>query len=151
MKKVIKKTRRNSTKNPGLVKEVNLKIRHELMDYDYLDKLSPEEKDWLNRFTEEYVHNNFSHPGKRIHPKKTRKAIVKKTGEPRKIDIYKKESGDRNNARNRDSYSITKSNNILEGEAKLNVAIDARKTTRNDVEERMVELLDEHFGNKTKV
>lgn len=39
-----KKNRRNKTKYPGLEKKVNLKIRHEILDQDYIDKLSPDEK-----------------------------------------------------------------------------------------------------------
>jgi hypothetical protein len=39
-----KKTKRDSTKYPGLDPKVNLKIRQELLDFDYLDKLSEEEK-----------------------------------------------------------------------------------------------------------
>lgn len=42
--KTSKKTQRGNTKYPGLDKKVNLKIRHELMDQDYISKLSPEEK-----------------------------------------------------------------------------------------------------------
>lgn len=95
--------KRSKTKYPGLNKKVNTKVRQELIDYDYLDKLSPEEKEWLNRFSEEFHGANFlkskngNYSTKNIHrTKKQRK------------DCY-----DRNNARNRDVYSITKSNDML--------------------------------------
>lgn len=55
------------------------------MDYDYLDKLSDKELEWLNNFTEEYVHANLTHKGKKLH--KTKKL---------RLDCY-----NRNNARNR--------------------------------------------------
>ena len=42
--KKIKKNRRNAAKYPGLDKNVNLKIRADLLDQDYINKLSPEEK-----------------------------------------------------------------------------------------------------------
>lgn len=36
------------------------KKAREFVDYDYLDKLSPEEREWLDRFSREYYHNNFA-------------------------------------------------------------------------------------------
>lgn len=38
-----KKTRHSRSKFPGLDKSVNLKIRQDLLDQDYLDKLSEKE------------------------------------------------------------------------------------------------------------
>lgn len=68
-------------------KKVNLKSRQHLLDFDYLDKLNDEEKDWLNRFVEEEIHANFNHGGEIINPPEARKRIY-----------------DANNARNRDLY-----------------------------------------------
>lgn len=59
--------------------------RSEELYVDYLDKLSEEEKDWLNRFNEEYVNANFKHGGKVLHKTKAQKR-----------EIYAK-----NNSRNR--------------------------------------------------
>ncbi len=33
----------------------------EFIDYDYLSKLSPKDKVWLEQFTKEYYHNTFNH------------------------------------------------------------------------------------------
>lgn len=83
-----KKTKRSRIKYSALDPTVNLKTRYELIaDYDYLDKLSDEEKAWLNKFTKEYVNADLDtkKKGKNLH----------RTKELRK-DCY-----DRNNARNR--------------------------------------------------
>lgn len=40
----MKKTKRNQSKYPGLDPKVNLRNRQELLECDYLDKLSDEEK-----------------------------------------------------------------------------------------------------------
>lgn len=69
---------------------------------------------WLNNFNLEYVQANFNHEGKRLHKKKMKTKIVKSTGKKRKFDVGKKEVQDANNARNRDAFSVTKSNNILD-------------------------------------
>lgn len=79
--------------NPGL----NLKSRTDLLDYDYLHKLTEEELEWLNKFTEEYVNANINtqNPRKNLH---RNKALRK--------DCY-----DRNNARNRDVLTRQKASN----------------------------------------
>lgn len=83
--KVKKETKRSKQKYPALKPEFNLKSRYNLIDYDYLHKLNDKEKEWLNRFTEEYVNADMNHGGKRLH--KTKK--------------LRKDCYDRNNARNR--------------------------------------------------
>lgn len=81
-----KKNRRSKVKYPALDPTYNLKTRVPLIDYDYLDKLSDKEKEWLNSFTEEYTNANFNHKGKKIQKRKK----------------HTKDAYDRNNARNRD-------------------------------------------------
>ncbi len=82
-----KKSRRGRTKYPALDPGLNLKTRTDLIDYDYVDKLSPEEKKWLNKFTEEYVNAS-------VDPKKLKKNL-------HNTEKLKKDCYDRNNARNR--------------------------------------------------
>lgn len=83
-----KRTRRNAKKYPALDKNVNLASRRELNDYDYLDKLNPEQLEFLNKFQEEFVNATVAKDGSALH----------NTDELRK-DVY-----DRNNARNRDIH-----------------------------------------------
>lgn len=90
-----KQTKRSKAKYPALKPELNLKTRHELIaDYDYVKQLSPKEKEWLNKFTKEYVNAeiNTKQPRKNLHRNKA----------------LKKDCYDRNNARNRCIYTRSK-------------------------------------------
>lgn len=49
-KKPKKVTKRSRTKYPGLSKQLYSKIKQEFFDIDYVNKLSEEEKEWLNNF-----------------------------------------------------------------------------------------------------
>lgn len=90
-----KKTRRSQTKYPGLNPGVNGRFRKDAIDFDYLDKLSPEEKDWLNRFMEEYNGTNFAHPGELLHKDKEeqRKLYGKNNASRRDLVNHQKAKG----------------------------------------------------------
>jgi hypothetical protein len=98
-----KKTKRSVAKYPALRPELNPRTRYEL-----LDKLDEDELQWLQDFTEEYVHANFNHPGRRIH-------------KGRKQAQYKKDCYDRNNARNRCIWSRAKAAGLTVDADILNV------------------------------
>jgi redox-regulated HSP33 family molecular chaperone len=92
-------TKRSRFKYPALEKSANLKTRQEEIDdiKSYFDKLSPEEKDWMNRFVEEEVHANLNHDGPKLNKsKKDKKRIYNK-----------------NNARNRCIYTKEKAKGML--------------------------------------
>ena len=72
---------------PRLDKAKTTKARKALIDFDYLHKLSKEELQFLNQFTDEYYCANFS--GETIHPK----------------DL-KRDCESRNNGRNNDLLTI---------------------------------------------
>ncbi len=134
MKKT-KQSKRSNTAYPGLVKEVNLKIRQDLIDYDYIDKLSHEEKLWLSKFTDEYVGGAFkkdedgSHSKDNIHSDSQRK------------DCY-----DRNNRRNNDIYAIKKSSDMLkDGEAVINYLEGSSSGATKNVEDTLIEFCDENI------
>lgn len=118
---------KSSKKYRGLEKKLNLKIRQELIDQDYIKKLSKEEKEWLNKFNLEYVAADFRHE-EPLH--KTKK--------------LKKKCEDSNNARNRDSYSVTKSNNMLKGmNKKTSPILDSNRSTNlREVEETLIKIID---------
>jgi hypothetical protein len=119
-----KKTRRSKTKYAALDPKVNLKIRTELLDYDYLSQLNEEELEWLNKFTEEYVHAslNTKNPRKNLH--RTKKM---------RIDCY-----NRNNSRNRDVLTRNKMLNKLDGVDKLlNVGYDEEEKVHNTIDAKI--------------
>lgn len=96
MKKT-RKNKRNSMKRPGLSAQTTLKIRADLLDQDYYNKLNDEELDWMNQFNEEYVNGRVykSKDGSykpKFHKKKSERKLV----------------NDMNNSRNRDAYSKAK-------------------------------------------
>lgn len=134
-----KNNKRNLTKYPALDPKVNLKSRTELLDYDYLNKLNEKELEWLNKFTEEYVHANLNtkEPKKNLH--RTKKM---------RIDCY-----NRNNSRNRDVLTKGKISNKLDNvdtildvgydeEKKIHTIIDANiELTRNKKVRRKMKLI----------
>lgn len=117
------KSARSKRKYPGLEKGMNLKIRWDLIDQDYTDKLSDEEKTWLSNFNEEYVGAKFDHPGKVLHKSKKKQ----------------RECYNRNNARNRCVYGLAKA----KGEV-----YDVPETSKNienstiDIEDSVIEYID---------
>lgn len=92
-KKKKKKTKRDQSKHPNLVKRLNRRVVQEYIDYDYIDDLDEEAKSWLNDFTGEYYNASVGAQGdegknNRFH--KSRELV--------------KERQDANNKRNADLY-----------------------------------------------
>lgn len=127
-------SKRSKSKHPNLTKNLNTKVRQELIDYDYIDKLSDEEKAWLNQFTGEYLGGNFK---KTKSGKYSNKNLHK--GQKMRKDCY-----DRNNWRNNDIYSVTKGNDMLKDELQMTDYLEALSGSRNpeDVEEKLIESID---------
>jgi len=94
-----KQTKRSREKYPNLKPELNLKTRFEQLSIDYLDKLNDSEKEWLNKFNGEYVGASFN--------KDNRKNI-------QKSKAHRKDSYDRNNARNRCVLTRAKATGIVD-------------------------------------
>ncbi len=88
----LKKTRRNQQKYPGLNPRLTTRIRQEFHDFDYIEKLSDNDKSFLNKFIEEELNTKFKNDG----------TDFNQTKEDRK-KIY-----DRNNHANRDVLGILK-------------------------------------------
>lgn len=129
-------SKRSRAKYPGTDKSVTLKIRHELLDADYLHTLDHKDKKWYSDFMREYASADLDHPGKKLHrTKKLRKSIY-----------------DANNARNRDAFAVTKSNGMLKGIDKQKAGSDnvrefgmsgSKSTVLDEVENTIIAVLDD--------
>ena len=103
--KVKKKiNRRNQTKYPALQPQFNLKSRSdEIQDLNsYSDQLNDKEKEWLNKFAEEYINGYF--------PKKNSPAYKKRLHKTKELELS---CYNRNNDRNRCILSRAKTRNKL--------------------------------------
>jgi hypothetical protein len=56
-------SKRSKLKYPALTKGVNSRVKQEKIDFDYLDKLNPEEMAWMNKFMEEEMNGRFAKDG----------------------------------------------------------------------------------------
>lgn len=120
-----KPTRRSGERFPGLVQAVNPRTRWELIDHDYINQLSDEEKQWLSNFNEEYLSGNFNHKGKKFH--KTKK---------QKRDCY-----NRNNSRNRDVFTLYRTHGWIVGADAIPDAMDKHVDPFKS-EDNLLDLLD---------
>lgn len=123
-----KKAKRKKAKNSSLDPKYHNLAIHEYLDYDYVKELGDKEKEWLNKFSEEYYRAYFnSDAPKHLHKKKHRK------------EIYGS-----NNARNRCIVSRSKKYlNLDYIEAEEALALNGKaKTHGRDVEEAVVEYID---------
>jgi hypothetical protein len=120
-------TKRSRTKYPGLDKSVNLRIRQELIDQDYISKLSDKEKKFLSDFNEESIGGNFNHSGKKLH----------------KTKAQRKECYGNNNRRNRDVLSRATAGGYIRDETWL-------KTITVDGEPALIKELDKEMEHTFK-
>lgn len=129
-------TKKRRPKNAALNPHYNSKIKQEFIDYDYLDKLTPELKDFLAGFTEETINARFNHSNIKVH-KKNRKKV-------------KKQSYDANNARNRDAFSVYNTSNKMmrldgaknDGSSETNKRKDSSLLNVKSPEDSIIKLID---------
>lgn len=100
-----KKKKRDLVQYPGLNKNLFSKVKQEYHDIDYVDKLDDEAKKFMSQFMEEHLGANLD---EKRHKKKYNKKVMHKTKK------LKKDCFDRNNARQRDIYGLSKATGKLE-------------------------------------
>lgn len=131
------------TNKDSLIKKMQNLVRQEYTDFDYLDKLNPEELEWLAKFNNEHLNASFK--------KDNRKNLIKDPEEKNKI--YNE-----NNARNRCQYGRNKPKkkllmyDFIGEETQFEVAEHDevnRKDGINHHEDMIIELL--HLNNIKKL
>lgn len=135
-RKTKKKTsERSKQKHPNLKKQYNTKMRQDLLDQDYIHKLSDEEKEWLDRFNKEYVNASFEKTGDRHSKNNLHK------GDKKRKEIYKE-----NNKRRNCVYNIAKATKTL---GSLDDMLN--KSENENVEDALIEVIDaKNYVNNLK-
>lgn len=118
-----KTNRRNQQKHPDLDPKYTLKSRADLLDQDYLHKLSPEELDFMNQFNKEYVSGSVDRENVEENLHNTRELI--------------KDCDDRNNSRNRDVLTREKASKRISSFEELNEDVSIE-----NYEDHLIEELD---------
>lgn len=108
--------------------------RREFMDYDYVHKLSPEEKEFLAKFTDEYYGGAV---------KKGCKTDIHYSPDKKEYDRLRKDCYNRNNRQNIDTYGLSKMALRLV-DIENDVAIDEldKKASYINFEDALIEVLD---------
>jgi hypothetical protein len=99
------KKRRDQIDYPGLDPSYAPKNRREVLDIDYFDQLNDKEKQWMNKFLEEYIGADLDFKNLKNNLHNTKK--------------LKKDCTDRNNARNRDMLGFAKANGLTVPEEQI--------------------------------
>jgi hypothetical protein len=120
--------KRAEKKYPGLNKALHPRTRQEYMDADYIDKLSPKEKEFLSKFQEEYY-------GASLAPEDSPKQWKKDLHKTKEL---RKECRDRNNARNRDLYSISRTHGWVTSYEENKDVLDEGRKIQGDLEEQAI-------------
>lgn len=131
-----KKKKRDATKFPGLNKNLFSKVKQEYHDVDYADKLGETDKAWLSQFMEEYL-------GAQLH-KPTLKNKYNK-GPKHRNKKLRKDCYDRNNARQRDIYGLSKATGRLSdyNSEQVNDYLEAMSEEDTaSYEDRLIKLID---------
>jgi hypothetical protein len=89
-------SRKGKTKTPwdkkrkysGLDPKLFSKIKQEFHDLDYIDKLTEEQKAYLNAFITEWLGANMNHSGKKFHKKVAEKRAIWRQNNKRNWDVY---------------------------------------------------------------
>jgi hypothetical protein len=71
----------------GLFSKYGKRSLKDCVDFDYVDKLSDDDKDWLNNFSLQYYHTNFSNESAIPHTVEEKRVAYKRDN-ARRRDIF---------------------------------------------------------------
>jgi hypothetical protein len=132
-KTTAKGSKRRNTPFPGLDKKCHPRSRWEMLDYDYINKLSDEDKAMLSKFTDEYYGATLAN---------------KDDWHGRKKDFHRlkkdrKACQDRNNRSLRDIQTLAKATNTIDSVEDTAIKItQVRPTDLGSQENAVIDLLD---------
>lgn len=129
-----KKTKRSQVKYPSLEKHYNSRVRQEYLDYDYVNELSEEEKQFLEDFNKEYYNASV---GKQVDEGKNNRFTKGKDAV--------KAAQDANNARNACLYGRAKAHGTMskyDVKAVQEFIEDKRVPSTNNIEDALIDYLD---------
>ena len=132
-----KKRKRDLVKYPGLDKRFFSKIKQEYHDIDYAHKLSDKDQKWLSQFMEENL-------GAQLNEKTLKNKYNKKP--IHKSKAQKKDCYDRNNARQRDIYGLSRATGKLNDYDSNYVADYIESMSKDDMlsyEDELIKKLDD--------
>lgn len=129
-KKPTKQAPSTVKKRYSLSPKKNRKVLRDLIDYDYLDKLSPDNLDYLEQFSKETYTASFDHKNTGF---KRRKPLNNR--EQQKI-LYKE-----NNRRNQDILAIKKGSNMID-------EIKDYQQVEENREDKLIALLDQKLTSE---
>jgi hypothetical protein len=124
----MKKSKKKLPNDSSLKSNYNSKVRQEFLDYDYLNKLSKEEYDWLAAFTHEDNCANLNHNGDKVfdRDKKTTKKLY-----------------DKNNARNRDAFGVSHAHKRLMYMEQTDLSfLDDNEARSRNPEDHLIDMID---------
>jgi len=129
--------RRRDEEFAGLKKELHPRTRWEYLDMDYADKLSDEDKKMLSKFVDEYYGASLSPADQ---PDNW-------TNDFHSTPELRKECMDRNNARNRDMYTILRTRGMVEFDTHKSVIMFEEKDTDDLADEVIYKKPPNEFTN----
>lgn len=130
----MKKTRRKNVKHPSFHPEFNHKVKNEYLDQDYINGLSEEEKDFLDKFNQEYYGATLDYQNLENNLHNTPE--------------LKKRCTDRNNAQNRCTYGLGRAKKLISNTLfypeDIEKCIDNQESEleSENIEDLMIEYLD---------